>query len=60
MPTKRSAQAKARSKRKYYENLAKDLMDPDNAKKRATRRFDMVLKAMEEAKKRNDVFLPLS
>jgi len=55
---KRSPQAKAHSKRKYYENLVKDLMDPENAKRRATRRFDMVLKAMEDAKKGTTFFYP--
>ena len=47
---KRSKDAKARNKRRYYELLAKDLMDPANATKRAARRFSQILEAMEDAR----------
>ena len=45
---KRPKDAKARNK--CYELLAKDLMDPANATKRATRRFNHILEAMEDAR----------
>ncbi len=48
---KRSKEAKANQKRKYYDNFAKDLMDPTDASERATRRVDLVLRAMEKAKR---------
>ena len=38
------------NKRRYYELLAKDLMDPANATKRAARRFSPILEAMEDAR----------
>ena len=43
--------ATANQKRKYFEHLAKDLMDPTNVRERATRRFDLVLRVMETSKK---------
>ena len=49
--SKRSKKSKACSKRRYYENLAKDLMDPANSTKRATGRFSQILEAMEDARK---------
>jgi hypothetical protein len=55
---KRSKDAKARSKRMYYERLAKDLMDPAKAKKREMRRFDAILKAMDRAKRGEEYFYP--
>ena len=36
---KRSREAKAKQKRKYYDNFARDLMVPTYARERATRRF---------------------
>lgn len=45
---------KAKRKRKYYENLARDLMDPVNAKERDARRFDLVMQSMDNAKNKNN------
>ena len=50
LPNKRSQLAKVNNKMRYYENLARDLMDPSGTAERATRRFDAVRAAMEKAK----------
>ena len=54
---KRSNKIKARSKQRYYERLAKDLMDLANATKRATRRFRQIQEAMEDASKGYNICL---
>jgi hypothetical protein len=55
---KKSKEAKVKGKRRYYESLAKDLMDPTNAPKRATRRFDTILEAMDRARVGHSFFYP--
>ena len=55
----KSEQQAQRSKRKYFENLDKDLMDPDGASRRKTLCFDLILHAMEEAKAGKRFFYPL-
>jgi len=55
---KRSLKAKAHNKANYYRHLARDLMDPANAPKRATRRFGHLLEAMDQAKKGLRFFYP--
>ena len=54
--SRRSKKSKACGKLRYYEHLAKDLMDPANATKRATRRFSQILEAMEDARKGYKLF----
>jgi len=54
--SKRSKKSKACRKQRYYENLAKDLMDPANASKRATGRFSQILEAMEDARRGISIF----
>ena len=56
---KKSKEAKVKGKRRYYESLAKDLMDPANAPKRATRRFETILEAMDRARAGHSFFLPI-
>ena len=56
--SKRSRKSKAYHKHRYYENLAKNLMDPANASKRATGRFSQILEAMEDARKGYKYFYP--
>ena len=53
----RSIKARTSSERKYYTNIVKDLMNPANAGKLATRRFELVLRAMDEAKRGGAQFL---
>ena len=55
---KKSKEAKVKGKRRYYESLAKDLMDPANAPKRATRRFETILEAMDRARAGHSFFYP--
>ena len=55
---KKSKQAKVKGKRRYYESLAKDLMDPANAPKRATHRFETILEAMDRARAGYSFFYP--
>ena len=54
--SKRSKKSKACSKQRYYENLAKDLMDLANASKRATGCFSQILEAMEDAREGYEYF----
>ena len=51
MPASSPRQSKACSKQRYYEILAKDLMDPASSTKRATGHFSQILEAMEDARK---------
>ena len=53
---KKSKEAKVKGKRRYYESLAKDLMAPANAPKRATRRFKTILEAMDRARAGHSFF----
>ena len=55
---KKSKEAKVKGKRRYYEGLAKDLMDPTNAPKRATRRFGTIMEAMDRARDGQRFFYP--
>ena len=55
---KKSKEAKAKGKQRYYESLAKDLMDPANATKRTTRRFKTILEAMDRARAGDSFFYP--
>ena len=55
---KKSKEAKVKGKKRYYESLAKDLMDPTNAPKRATHRFETIKEAMDRARAGNRYFYP--
>ena len=56
--SKRSKGAKARNKRRYYELLAKDLMDPASATKRTARHFILIREATEDTRQEYKCFCP--